>query len=193
MGAEPVRKTAYSPRYWMENGMAATWLGFDLEQIGRQLQIAPSTAHRIFSQFRRTGNVSVHAHPRREESRKLNNHHEIFIMAVIHENPCLYLREICQAIYKVTGVTVSGSTVCRVLRRNGFTRKKVQQIAQQKYIDFRAAFMAQVLQFPRDFFVWVDETGSDERAHIQRFGYSLLGLPPVYIRLLARGKNFSDR
>ena len=112
-------------------------------------------------------------------------------MAIIHENPCLYLREICQAIYKATGVNVSGSTVCRILRRNGFTRKKVQQIAKQRCIDFRTAFMAQVLQFPRESFVWVDETGSDARTHIRRFGYSLLGLPPVYTRLLARGKRIS--
>ncbi len=31
--------------------------------------------------------------------------------------------------------------------------------------------MAQVLQFPRELFVWADETGSDKRTHIRRFGY----------------------
>ena len=67
-------------------------------------------------------------------------------MAVIHENPCVYLREVCKAIYKFTGVEALYAD--RVLQRNGFTRKKVQQIAQQRCIDFRAAFMAQVLQFP---------------------------------------------
>ena len=51
--------------------------------------------------------------------------------------------------------------------------------------------MAQVLQFPREYFVWVDETGSDARTHIRRFGYSLLGIPPVYTRTLARGKRIS--
>ena len=51
--------------------------------------------------------------------------------------------------------------------------------------------MAHVLQFPREYFVWVDETGSDARTHIRRFGYSLLGVPPVYTRTLARGKRIS--
>ena len=51
--------------------------------------------------------------------------------------------------------------------------------------------MAQVLQFPREYFVWVDETGSDAYTHIRRFEYSLLGIPPVYTRTLACGKRIS--
>ena len=146
--------------------MAETWHGFNFEQIGKRLQIAPSTAHRIFSRFRNTGNVTPLKQPLREDARKLDGHHELFIIATIQENPSLYLREICQAIYDATGVMVSGSTVCRVLQRNGFTRKKVQQVAKERCIEFRTAFMACVLQFPREYFVWVDETGSDARTHI---------------------------
>ena len=40
--------------------------------------------------------------------------------------------------------------------------------------------MAQALQFPREFFVWTDKMGSDRRDQIRKFGYSLLGLSPVY-------------
>ncbi len=112
-------------------------------------------------------------------------------MGMVHENPCLYLLEICQAIYDATQVAVSGSTVCRVLHRLGYSRKKVQQIAKQRCLEFRSAFMAQVLQFPRELFVWVDETGSDARTHIRRFGYSLRGLPPIYTRRLIHGKRIS--
>ena len=82
------------------------------EQIGKRLQIAPSTAHRIFSRFRDTGNVAALKQPLREDTRKLDGHHELFILAMIHENPSLYLREICQAIFEATCVMVSGSTVC---------------------------------------------------------------------------------
>ena len=86
---------------------------------------------------------------------------------------------------------VSGSTVCRTLRRLGYTRKKVQQIARQRCQEFRGAFLTQVLQYPRDFFVWVDETGCDLRSNIRRFGYSLLGQSPQYTRLLSHGKRIS--
>lgn len=45
--------------------------------------------------------------------------------------------------------------------------------------------------YSRDSFVWVDESGSDARKSMRKFGYSLRGLPPVYHRLLIRGKRIS--
>ena len=36
--------------------------------------------------------------------------------------------------------------------------------------------MAEVLQYPREFFVWIDETGSDNCDQIRKFGYALRGL-----------------
>ena len=160
--AEPGRTTAYSPDIgwrvvWQRIGMEYTY-----QQIGRRLQIAPSTAHRIFSRFKDTGDVAPREQPSRERLQNLDNDHKLLIMAIVCENPCLYLREICQLIYEATSVIVSGSTVCRTLRRLGcYTRKKVQQIARQRCQEFRGAFLTQVLQYPRDFFVWVDETGCD--------------------------------
>ena len=107
LSAEPAQTTAYSP----DIGWRVVWqrLGKDstFKQIGKRLQIAPSTAHRIFSRFRDTGNVAPLKQPSREDARKLDGHHELFIIAMIHENPSLYLREICQAIYEATGVMVS--------------------------------------------------------------------------------------
>ena len=38
-------------------------------------------------------------------------------------------------------------------------------------------------------FVWVDETGTDHRDHIRKFGYSLRGMTPITHRFLSRGKN----
>lgn len=42
-----------------------------------------------------------------------------------------------------------------------------------------------------ELFVWVDETGSDKRKSMRRFGYSLRGLPPVCHRFLVRGNRIS--
>ena len=78
-------------------------------------------------------------------------------------------------------VSVSGPTVCRVLYRNNFTRKRIVQVAKQQSVEFRATFMSQTLQFPRKFF---DETGSDGRNQVRDFGYALRGEAPVYHRFL---------
>ena len=48
--------------------------------------------------------------------------------------------------------------------------------------------MAQRTLFKRDMFVWIDETGSDARDHIRKFGYALRGMTPTSHRLFARGQ-----
>ena len=97
----------------------------------------------------------------------------------------------CRQMEEATGIQVSDSTVCRVLRKNEFTRKKVQTIAKQRSVQYRSIFRAHVLQFTPNHFVWVDETGSDARNHIRKYGYAMRGITPVYHRLLARGRRIS--
>ena len=48
--------------------------------------------------------------------------------------------------------------------------------------------MAQCSLLHVDMFVWIDETGSDARNHIQKCGYALRGETPVCHRLLGRGQ-----
>lgn len=48
--------------------------------------------------------------------------------------------------------------------------------------------MAQSFLFSRDMFVWVDETGANNRDHIRKYGYALRGMTPTCTRQLVRGK-----
>ena len=160
-------------------------------EIAQHLQIAVNTAHRIFKRFEITGEVDPKQQPSRPFNRLLDDQHELLIIGLVAENPCLYLNEVCQRIYEATRTKVSGATVCRVLKRYGFTRKKARQMAKQRCVEFRAAFIAQISQFDFRCFVWVDETGSDARNHIRKFGYEFRGLTPHYHRFFARGKRVS--
>ena len=107
-------------------GVVWRQLGLDMtfREISRHLQISTSTAHRIYRKFEETGDVSPVRHNRCPDHRKLDDHHEFLLIAIVMENPCLHLHEMCSQILHTTGVQVSGSTVCHVLQRNGFTRKK---------------------------------------------------------------------
>ena len=152
----------------------------------RLVEICPSTTHCIFQRFKATGSVDpAKQPPARYDCGKLDDHHELLIIALLIENPCLYLHEICELIKEASNLEVSASTVCRIIHKNGFTRKKVQTIAKQRSIDYRAQFQAQC------HFVWVDETGSDARDHIRKFGYQFQGIAPTYHRFLDRGKRIS--
>jgi transposase len=159
--------------------------------IADQLKIGVGTAHKLFKKFEDTGDVVPKTYPAKLEWRKLDDLHELYIIGLVAENPGLYLREMCQKIYDATGVRVSDSTLCRTLRRNGFSRKKIVQVAKQRSAIFRGKFMADVLGYPRSYFVWVDESGSDRRNQIRKFGYSLIGVEPMYHRFLSRGVRYS--
>ena len=91
MSAEPGRKTAYSA----DIGWRVVWRRIGMEQnykeIGSLLQIAPSTAHRIFTRFKVTGNVSPRIQPSRPNLRKLDDNHELLLIGIILDNPCVYL------------------------------------------------------------------------------------------------------
>ena len=191
MSAEPGRKAAYSA----DIGWRVVWqhIGMNLsyKEIGARLQIASSTAHRIFSRFKMSGDVVAKNQPLRPQTRHLDDYHELLIIGIISENPCTYLREIRSIIKEATGVIVSEATVCRVMKRNGFTRKKIQYIAKQRSVQYRADFLAHALLFRKEQFVWIDETGSDKRQSLRKFGYSLKGLPPVCHRFLVRGIRIS--
>ena len=191
--AEPMRRSAYSVDIatrvvWMRLGM-----NMKFRSIVRRLQIGLGSAYRLYKRFVLTGELSSEKKSKsRPNSRKLDEFHEFYILGLVIENPGLYLIEICKKIQAATGAVVSGPTVCRVLKRNGYTRKKIQQVAKQRSEILRGFFMAEVLQYSREFFVWLDETGSDRRDQIRKFGYSLRGYPPRYFRLLVRGTRVSS-
>ena len=70
-------------------------------EIGRHLGIAPSTAHRVFSHFRETGDVVPKGKtgPRRH-MRKLDISLEL---GLIIKAPSTYLQELCAKVKEISG------------------------------------------------------------------------------------------
>ena len=87
-------------------------------------------------------------------------------------------------MYDLFQIEVSPPTIYRILKRHGFTREKIHQVALQQSEALRGAFMAHCLIFRKEMFVWADETGSDKRDAIRKLGYALRGVRPVCQRIL---------
>ena len=102
--AEPQRTAPYSP----DTGWRVVWLkinqDFSFKDISKRLQIGVGTAHRLFKRFKQTGDVRPLRRGSRPGKRKLDNHHELYIIA---EYPSSNLREICQKLEEAIHVTVS--------------------------------------------------------------------------------------
>ena len=77
------------------------------------------------------------------------------------------------------GIEINASTICRFLHRCGFIRTKLKLVASQRSEDLRAKYVAEIAIYRPDMLVFTDETGSDRRDAIRRFGYSLRGYPCI--------------
>ena len=161
-------------------------------EIAKNLNIAVGTTHNIWSRFMLTGEVSAKKQPPRYNKRKLDDYEELLLTGLILEQPQLYISEMRQHIHDVIGVEVSNATICRILRKHGFTRKKIRQVAQQRCTELRARFRAEMSFFSVDQLVWVDETGCDKKSAIRKAGYALRGITPEYHRKLVKGRRLSS-
>ena len=163
---EPSRRAAYG----RDIAVRVIWqrLGMNLKfrDIAKRLQIG---AYRLYRRYIETSKFSPRKCSRRPGVRKLVELHELYIIAILMENPGLYLTEICHKIFTATGVSVSGATVCRVLQRNGYTRKKIVNIPRQRCVSYRGSY----IEFSGLFSNWLDETGKDHKDHIRKFGYEI--------------------
>ena len=188
MSAEPGRKAPYSNDLrwrvvWQRVGMEHTF-----REIANNLCLSLGTVHNHFKRFQTTGEVAPTV-CNRDSTRMLSPHDELIIVGLLLDDPSMYLSEVCQKISTLAGLEVSPATICRVIHRNGFTRKKLQQTALQRSVEYRGQFFAEVQFYDVKQFVWMDETGSDDRN--RRFGYSLRGEAPVCHHLLHRGRRIS--
>jgi len=97
-------------------------MGLKFIDIAENLWISAGTAYNIVKRLQLTGDVGVKKHPKKDK--KLDQYHEIYIINLILDSPSLQLKEISSEVSQITGTTVSSSTLCRLLARYGFTRKK---------------------------------------------------------------------
>lgn len=160
-------------------------------RIASNLNISVGTAYNVYRLFYDSGDVTPQKQPERRAIRSLSHLDELLIVGLIIDSPSTYLRELCQAIEEICGKTVSPSSVCKIIHKHGFTRKKLQHIAKQRSITYRGQFMAEILMYPCDWFVFIDETGCSSKDHTRRFGYALRGESAIDHRLLHRGTRIS--
>ena len=151
--AEPGRKAPYSVDriVWQRIGM-----DFEFRKIAQNLNVSLGTVHNIYKQFSLTGDVTPKKQPLRRDCRSLGQCDELLILGIILDTPSTYLQELCQAVREVIGKDVSPAIICRIIRRNGYTR---QYVAKQRSVEYRAFYMSQIQLFRQDQFIFVDETG----------------------------------
>ena len=190
--AEPGRKAPYAAdlrwrMIWQRIGMELPY-----RTIAANLNVALGTVHHINRRFVEIGDAHPKVAPQRTCLRTLSHSDELFILGLIIDSPSRYLSEVCHAIEDVCGKSISPSTVCKIIHKHGFTRKKLQHAAKQRSVQYRGEYyMAEIQMYNRDCFVFIDETGCNSKDHTRKFGYAMRGESAVDHRWLHRGTRVS--
>ena len=136
-----------------------------------------------------TGNISP-KESRHGSSCKLSEFEELTVLQTLLTSPGTFLHKVQSELFE-TGTWIDCSTIWRCVHRWGMSRQKMTNVALQRSDVKRTEFIAKMMQFNTDMFVFVNETGSDRRNSFRKFGYGLKGIPPVSYNLHVSGKRIS--
>lgn len=183
------------PRAYSEDlRWRAVWLaivrGMSSLEISHVLFICEASVQRYRSLFYTTGDVAPKDHASGPE-KMLGEFEQFTVLQTLIHRPTSYLSEVQHDLFEATGVWTSASTICRMIRDQGFTRKKVQLKALQRSEEKRVEYMAEISNFSADMLIWIDETGSNRRKSVRQYGYALRGSPPRYSQLSVGGQRIS--
>lgn len=91
-------------------------------QLAQRFRVTLSFIVKLLKQYRETGELAPKTSPGRP--RELDEAQMQGVQAFVEANPDLTLDELRAEVAQQYGVTVSRSTMCRVMKRLQFTRKK---------------------------------------------------------------------
>ena len=129
--------------------------------MAQNLSVSVGTVYNVCKLFEQIGCVD----PRKQDCttmRGMTNYDELLVIGIILENPSLYLGEICSKVDSIIGIDITPSTICCLLHRHCFTRKKYNKLPSKDQVSiYRRDFMAKVCFFKINQLVWLNETGCD--------------------------------
>ena len=106
------------------------------------------------------------------------------VLSLLVSNPGIYIREIQRELNDGLMLDVSASTIYNVLHKSGFTHQRLGSVALQQYQLLREKFAVYISLNSTDMYVFIDETGADQRNTLRKYGYILRGKPATRESLL---------
>ena len=186
---EPVRSSPYSEDLRWRMVYQHEVLGLSYRKIAGNLNVDHSTVNRVVARFQAIGDVTPTRQPGKRSD--LTTIDELVILENVIERPGTYLQELQTDLLQVTGTDVSVSTICRFLKRSNFSRKKLSRIARQRNDELRATFRSDCSVYKPEILLFLDESGTDRRHSLRKYGYSIVGKPALCTSLLLRGTRYS--
>ena len=191
VSCEPGRRQAYSNDLRWRMVWQREVLGYKYDQIAVNLNVHPSTVFRVTKLFSTSGCVDHKPYLRDKLFRSFTPTVELILLHIVLQKPGIYLHEIQKELAETAGVDASPSAICRCLKRVGFSRQRMKLVAIQQDDGLRAQFLSDVSLYQPEMIIFIDETGSDRRDSLRKYGYSLRGRPIKSQKIISRGEHVS--
>lgn len=160
-------------------------------QLAKRFRVAPSFIVKLLKQYRETGQIAPKSRPGRP--RLLDAEHLQIVQDLVDANNDITLEELGAELYQRFQVTVSTSTLCRVMQRLNFTRKKKALHPSEKESErvqrLRKEYWDEVRDIRVADLVFIDESGIN-LGLIRLFAWAIRGRR-AYGAQPKRGKNVS--
>ena len=174
---EKSRSSAYSEDLRWRMIWQKEALGYSCAKIAKNLCVDKSTVSRTLTLFHSTGNVSKRPYPEGRAYQKLTSPAQLLILQLCLIRPGIYLREIQSELSSVLEIETSESAICKFLHKSGFTYQRLKVTALQQDAYLRQQFIDDVMVYSPEMLVFIDETGTDRRNLVRKYGYSMRGRP----------------
>jgi transposase len=146
--------------------------GNTIAQTAKDLYVSHSTVERIVDVYKTTGDV-VSVQDRHGPPRKLSEFEELTVLESFFKHPGIYLREVREELFRLTGARVDCSTICRTAQRLDLTRQKMIKIIIKQSDVRRAEYMVEIELFDPEMLVFIDETGCGKHSVVRQYGYGV--------------------
>jgi transposase len=157
----------------------------DLPHIAELFETTIKTVRKIRDDIRIKGVLGDKWRPRKAgRPPQITAEIEEAIDYFIHHVPTIYQDELATFIFDCFDTKVSQSTISRALKRINITRKKLQVEAAQRNQVLRLNYQLNMSLVRAGQYVFVDESGSDERTGDRSHGYAKRGVPARVARWL---------
>lgn len=163
------------------------------KEIAKCTGIGKTCIYRTLGLWKRTSHVSRKP-VRIDCPRVLNGIDLAYLESVIERTPDASLPELKSLLHQARRVSVSEATISRVLRRRGFTRKRVTRIALERDDDERDLYMADIglnCNGGGDKLVFVDESACDRRTSRRPLAWAPMGDHARRRDFFVRGTRYS--
>ena len=194
----PNRRAAFKPAYNAAvPSVVKTFMqllnkgGLAIAQIAEIVGIAKRTGYAWQASLRDHGSIRPANQLPCGRPYSLTIANETALLGKILLSCWLHLDELVIWLQIERGVKVSEATVCRTLKRNGWTRKKLEISSNKRRDVLRQDYLVAMQEYPAERLVFIDESIFNEKTGWRTKGRAPIGKPARVKGNIDRGKSWS--